>query len=572
MKYIKLISLIGLFSILLISCSSKKSKLGKLIPKEAAVIVDFNAKSLLTKLPWDEIKQTYWYSELMADSSFPATAKTFLGDPAQTGVDMNSDIILFVVRPDDNGHAVVEGNLKDSKAFANFLKTMHPDGTIGKEGDLDIFKGNHGVIGWNNERFVFVANVDHRMHDMGMHDSTNTAVPLPRPSSDSLVMVCKNIFSLKEDNSLYANERFADLEKQEGDVHFWLNINELSKGSMKNMPGMMGMVKLDKFLEDNVSTATVNFEDGKITGTHKQYFGKELSDILKKGDGNLNSDMVKRLPSQNLAGVYAVHFSPDNLLEIIKLTGLDGFINLFMAQQGVSLDDVVKAIKGDIVFSFSDLRIKEDSIWRDTTNGNITDHGEMNLLPQTTFVFAIAIGDKDAFNKLLKMANGMQKDLTEKTIFQKTDDKYFALSNSQEAVNNYFSGTPSSPAFLSTISDHPIGAFIDLQMILKGLQSQIAKDSMGKVYYDKNITMWNNIYVTGGEYKDGGIVTKGEVNLMDKSTNSLKQLNKYIDDNAKIIIEKKKKEKDERKNDSAVMKAVDSSAMTTPKPINKKRK
>ena len=77
MKYIKLISLIGLFSILLTSCG-KKSKLGKLIPKEAAVIVDLNAKSLLSKLPWDEIKQTYWYNELMADSSFPATAKLLM--------------------------------------------------------------------------------------------------------------------------------------------------------------------------------------------------------------------------------------------------------------------------------------------------------------------------------------------------------------------------------------------------------------------------------------------------------------------------------------------------------------
>src|SRR5207253_768313 len=165
-----------------------------------------------------------------------------------------------------------------------FVKTMHPKGTASKDGDLDMFKANEAVIGWNSERFVFVTNADHNMH--GDNDSTN-AVPLPQPPADSLLTLCKNIFSLKEDNSLYANERFADLEKEEGDVHFWLNINELSKASMKNMQGMMGMIKLDKFLEDNVSTATINFQDGKITGTHKQYFGKELSDILKSGNDDL---------------------------------------------------------------------------------------------------------------------------------------------------------------------------------------------------------------------------------------------------------------------------------------------
>ncbi|HUS02702.1 MAG TPA: DUF4836 family protein, partial [Chitinophagaceae bacterium] len=347
MKYIKLVSVIGLFSILFISCSSKKSKLGKLIPKEAAVIVDINAKSLFSKLPWDEIKQTYWYSYIMSDSTFPSTAKTFLGDPAKTGVDMNSDIIFFVVPPDNNGQGVVQGNLKDSKAFAAFLKTIHPDGTISKDGDLDIFKSNHAVVGWNNDRFVFVTNADHNYHNYkNIHwgdsaqdkDSVHITVDPPFTTApgtqlppDSLLLICKNIFTLKEDNSLYGNERFAELEKAEGDIHVWLNINELYKasmGKMPAMPGMMGMVKLDKFLEDNISTATLNFEDGKITGTHKQYFGKELSDILKKGDGNINTDMVKRISAQNLAGVYAVHFSPANMQEIIKLTGLDGIINI----------------------------------------------------------------------------------------------------------------------------------------------------------------------------------------------------------------------------------------------------
>jgi len=63
--------------------------------------------------------------------------------------------------------------------------------------------------------------------------------------------------------------------------------------------------------------------------------------------------------------------------------------------------------------------------------------------------------------------------------------------------------------------------------------------------------MWNNVYITGGEYKDGGIVTNGEVNFRDKNTNSLKQLNKYFDDISKVMIEKRKKEKAEGKMDKS---------------------
>ena len=71
-----------------------------------------------------------------------------------------------------------------------------------------------------------------------------------------------------------------------------------------------------------------------------------------------------------------------------------------------------------------------------------------------------------------------------------------------------------------------MGAFVDLQLILKALQPEFSKDSTDQFYYNRNISMWNNIYVSGGEYKDGGIVTNAELNFVDKSTNSLLQLNK----------------------------------------------
>jgi hypothetical protein len=158
-----------------------------------------------------------------------------------------------------------------------------------------------------------------------------------------------------------------------------------------------------------------------------------------------------------------------------------------------------------------------------------------------TFLFAVAVGDKDAFNKLINLSKTMEKDMTQKNTFSKSDDKYFAISNSQDAVNKYFSGTQINSDFLSKINDHPMGGFIDLQMILKVLQTQFTKDSIGKVYYDRNLAMWNNIYITGGEFKDGGLVFNSELNLVDKNTNSLKLLNKYIDDVSKVMIEEKKK-------------------------------
>ena len=569
MKHIKLISLVGLMCLLVISCS-KKSNLGKMIPKEAAVVIELNSKSLLSKLSWEDIKKSYWYNQLMLDSSMPATSKVFINDPAKTGIDLQSNMIFFVLKPDSRGQAVVQGSLKDSKVFSEFLKNMHPAAAISKDGELNIFKTDSAVIGWNNERFAFVTNSDAQKFQGidSLTDSTITAIPLPLPSSDSLVIVCKNIFSLSEDNSLYKNERFADLLGEEGDIRFWVNTNELSKSSMPPMTGMAGMVKLDKFLVDNISTATINFQDGKIAGTHKQYFGKELSDILKKGDGNINTDMIKRLPSQNLAGVFSLHITPGSILEIIKLTGLDGFVNLFLSGQGLSLDDVVKATKGDILFAVSDITMKNDSLKLPGLKDTISDYYQKT---DATFLFAVAVGDKDAFNKLLSFGKSMGKDSTPTKTFQKMDDKYFVLSNTQDAVNKYFSGQQANPDFLSKINNHPIGSFVDVQMILKAMQAQLTKDSIGKIYYDRNIAMWNNFYFTGGEYKNGGLVSNGELNLVDKTMNSLKQLNQYADDISKVVIEEKKKNKGRWLNDMNNI-TVDSASGTINKPRNKLRK
>ena len=561
MKYIKFFAVIALFSILITSCG-KKSKLGKLIPREAAVVIDLNTKSLLSKLPWDEIKKTFWYNELMSDSSISATSKTFMGDPAKTGIDIHSDLVFFVLQPDSNGHVVFEGSLKDSKAFSDFLKSMHPNGTTTKEGDINLYKTNEAVMGWNEERFICVSNADHHkfMH-RDMNDSANT--PLAPATPDNLVKVCKDLFSLSDDNSLYKNEKFATLTDEEGDVHFWMNVNELSRGAIKNLPPMVGMVNLDKFLVDNFTAATVSFKDGQITAKHKQYYSKELSDILKKGDGNINTDMIKRLPSQNLAGIFSVHFTPANLLEIIKLTGLDGFVTLFLAQQGLTLDDVVKATKGDMLFAVSDITTKSDTVnLETTTKDSIRNYYQK---PYATVLFAVAIGDKDAFNKVIGLGDKMGKEESMKNIFRKSDDKYFAVSNKQDAVNKYFSGNPSTPEFLSKINDHPMGGFVDIQMILKSMQAELTKDSTGKIYYDRNLAMWNNVYFTGGEYKDGGLVSNAELNLVDKSTNSLRQLNQFVDDIAKVAVAQKKKQKLEHEKNLPMQNTIDSIARVTPK-------
>nr|MDQ6903747.1 hypothetical protein [Bacteroidota bacterium] len=71
---------------------------------------------------------------------------------------------------------------------------------------------------------------------------------------------------------------------------------------------------------------------------------------------------------------------------------------------------------------------------------------------------------------------------------------------------------------------------------------------------DESYKLWNNVFATGGEFKDGALVGNTEINLIDQSTNSLKQLNRYFNTIAKVEMAKKEREKtDMSKTDSLMV-------------------
>ena len=66
-----------------------------------------------------------------------------------------------------------------------------------------------------------------------------------------------------------------------------------------------------------------------------------------------------------------------------------------------------------------------------------------------------------------------------------------------------------------------------------------------RIVLSESQKIWNRVYITGGDYKDDGVVSKTEILMMDKTTNSLKQLNKYVDAIAQVMIAKHEREKAE---------------------------
>src|SRR5205085_2180251 len=223
--------------------------------------------------------------------------------------------------------------------------------------------------------------------------------------------------------------------------------------------------------------------------------------------------------------------------------GMDGFLNLSLNRQNSSLDEFVKAYKGDLMFAVTDFTTKKDSI----KMGDESDNSKNFVYekPTASFLFSLSIGDKRSFDKLLDITQKAGGDfLSSAGIFYASDDKLYAAGNSQQYVSKYVSGSSNRFDFISKLQDHPFGFFVDIQKILGTAALQPVTDSTKKIIMDESIKTWQSIYSVGGEFKDDAFVLNSEINLIDKNTNSLKQINSYLDKISKVMIEKTKKDKE----------------------------
>lgn len=115
--------------------------------------------------------------------------------------------------------------------------------------------------------------------------------------------------------------------------------------------------------------------------------------------------MVKRLPSENIAGMLALNYKPQGIEELLKLIGVDGLANMSATKIGITLDDFVKANKGDLFLAATD--VQSDSFGR----------------PNANFVFSVSIGDKKAFDKLVTAGKTLGGQA-----FGGSDPKYFLIA------------------------------------------------------------------------------------------------------------------------------------------------
>lgn len=384
-----------------------------------------------------------------------------------------------------------------------------------------ITAGNSTVVLWNKNKFAVINDMpmmNMPVFDMNpmMREGRNENT---RFGADSLKVFVKQVMSLSSDESLFSDDRFASAMKESGDMHLWLNSSALYSG----MAGMMSMMKIGSLLEGNIAAAAINFDDGKITVKSRQYFGKEMQKMMEKFDSRkVDAAALNRIPSGNVIAVMAANVDPVSLKEFFKSIGMDGMMNMMMAEKDFTMDDIFAATKGQFVFALTDLQMKDTTITFPSENGE-KPHTYTDRKADVNFLFATNVNQKASFEKLLGVMN---KNMPTLPFSYKLNNEWFVAGNKPQTVDAFMAGSNTKHSFTDKISGHPFGFYLDVQKLLK---TKFTEDNSFNSILTESAAIWQDVVATGGEYKDGSITSDIVINMVDTKTNSLKQLNQYIE-------------------------------------------
>ena len=517
-------------AVFFVSC--KNSTTGLPIPKDAAIAIHINASSLSSKLSWKEIQSTEWFKNVHQNED-DSLQKKLMDDPEHSGIDIKSDFAFFIKKQGSGGYMVFEGKLKDAVAFESMVKKLHHNAEVKKDGDISYVKEEGtNLLCWTSSKFIF-------MSDAPFERTVNPSFEnydKNRFHQDSLLIFTKSLFNVSSSSSLESDDRFTSLMKENGDVHFWINVEQYMSsviGMMGNNPVLSMMQGMSGMFEGSVTTVTLSFDDGKISMKSKRYLSQKMQQVMDKVQyKNITADEVNRIPSKDVNAALIINYPPEVSKEFFKALGVDGFINGILGRYNTNLDEVVQATKGNLIASVSDFGFTAQNAMPGSKNSYSIPKPKVNMM------LGLSINNKATFDKLMSIAQQQMKDssLLSKISFKSNND-WFAISNSSEMVDGFLTGGNNKLAFADKISGHPFGAYIDLQKIIKGTQASVYGNFM-----DTSVTsIWQDVVITGGNYGKGVVTGTFTVNLVDKNTNSLKQINMAID---KMYQSQKKKQEE----------------------------
>ncbi|QHS61740.1 DUF4836 family protein [Chitinophaga agri] len=562
-------------AILLSSCS-KVPEQSKYIPKTASIVLSVNSKEISKKLITNGITMDKLFAAVQEKDTL-SEAQKFWKDIENSGLDLQANSFVSVVYGKTQSYVTLTGGLKDAAKFEDYLKKNVNNFSLQTKSDFKyiVEEKSEGLIAWNKETVIYLKGIE--------GDAMQKAMPVPQglpapdapeseegttaqpaalvttdASSEVWVAEADHLFHLKKEETAGSIDAFSDLLKNNADLSLYVNPEPIYSAQAAMMPA-----NLKTLLAGCYYTGAVNFDKGKVVVDGTSYAGKDLAAIYKKyGNMEADLDMLEKYPSKNITGFLVYGFDFRMIGDIVKSTGLDGIANMGLQSSGLTLDDILNAFKGQLVFVASDFEMKKKlSLYT----------GDSTAAPESKWLFAMKVGDKAAFDKVMKspMLQGFFTKQGDKYVMTREmpgmpalsiTDKLVASASDSVLLQSYLAGNGKAEGldngFVSKIKGNPMGAYVNFEKIVNTIpDSEIPEDGRPLAGKFKNLLK----DMTAVSKSFDGKTQKSEIvlNFKDENTNSLVQLVNLGTEAAKYLEESKKK-------DAARSEAIDSIAEAVP--------
>jgi hypothetical protein len=527
------------------SCKKPVPKTTTHIPKNASVVIGINTKRLNSKLEKNQDLLASIFRNHTSSDTSTNNARQELEDLKNSGLDLQENFYLLMIRKgggmgaDANNIIAVVGAVKDASKLGAYISKKHPTSEVKKEKDYS-YAGVDGdnMIAWNDELAVFIRNK--QTYSAGMeYDSTTHTFNLKRPGNNSsdLKSEIDTYFTLKEDNSVASIPEFRDLMQEQADATLWAN----SGASLESFPVTLPNVR--ELLANSYTAGTLNFEDGKIDIKSKSYYSQQLRDILKKYTGPLaDAGLIENYPSNNINGFLVFAFNPEVINAVVRYLQVGGVVDNFLTKTmgaNYTLQEALKAIKGDFAVMFSDFQIGSPKAISQTLEGQqiqTVTYNSGNLL------INVPVGDKVEMRKLMDnlAKNGLvtkvnnEYRLTQQVrglgIKLSVDDKNLLIATDSSLITKYKSKAGKLKIGNDVMNDFKGKSaifYLDIENILNGVAGNPADTFNQKILTKaketfKDVKAYANNF--NGKYVEGHC----EIRFKNDKENSLTSLLQFM--------------------------------------------
>ncbi|MFN6040260.1 MAG: DUF4836 family protein [Bacteroidota bacterium] len=361
------------------------SNLTYYIPKNSAIVVSADFKSLTTKLNFEEIKSMQFFKKMMDRSvSNPDDEKfktKYAQDPFATGINLLKDAYFFAGSRNSQSFGGVVFAISDKNKFETFLSEIpNMNLSVNKKDNFSYlsYKSDAYLV-WNDEACYLLGGLGSDDKDFAL-----------------------SLINLKKNQSIADVDAFQKFRKTSFDMGLYMSFEEVKKIS-----GLNRELDNSSFnFNEKYLNAFLNFDNNEIN-LSTEIIGNE-EELVKSNfmkDKGISTGMQKLFTNKKPVFSMSMSLDMKRIFSYIKnQREYEKAIKKLNREIGISESEIENILNGDFSFCVSDISNKKIKVKSyDYESGKIYETEKDQLV--TSMILSVSISNKTPLIDLMKKMN-----------------------------------------------------------------------------------------------------------------------------------------------------------------------